>query len=184
MNIKGKLVTLRAIEKEDLDLMREMLNDQEIEQLVVGWSFPISQYLQNQWYENNINNMNNLRFIIDIPDEGAVGLATLTDIDWKNRKAYHGIKIANKKNRSKGIGTDTVMAIMRYSFNELQLHHLDVDWIETNICSQKLYTKCGWKIEGRRRQYIYKNGEYHDLVVAGILREDYEKLIKENNYWS
>lgn len=183
MNIKGKFVTLRAIEKDDLNLMREMLNDPEIENLVVGWAFPVSKYQQNQWYENNINNNNNLRFIIETPDDGAVGLATFTNIDWKNRRATHGIKLANMKNRTKGVGTDTVMAIMRYAFNELQLNRLDGSWFETNIASQKLYIKCGWKVEGKRRQYIYKNGQYRDLVVVGVLKEDYEKLLKENNYW-
>lgn len=183
MDIKGKFVTLRAIEKDDLELMRKMMNDPEIENLVVGWAFPVSKYQQNQWYENNINNNNNIRFIIETPDDGAVGLATLTDIDWKNRKAYHGIKLANQRNRTKGIGTDTVMAIMRYAFNELQLNRLDGNWFEANTASQNLYIKCGWKIEGKQRKSIYKNGEYRDLVVVGVLKEDYENLIKESNYW-
>jgi len=183
MNIKGKFVTLRAIEKEDLELMREMLNDPKIENLVVGWAFPVSKYQQNQWYENNINNTSNLRFIIETPDDGAVGLATLTEIDWKNRRAYHGIKLTNMKNRTKGIGTDAVMAIMRYAFDELQLNRLDGSWFETNVGSQKLYTKCGWKVEGKQRQYVYKNGQYRDLIIVGVLRDDYNKLINDNNYW-
>lgn len=183
MNIKGKFVTLRAIEKEDLEMMREMLNDEEIENLVVGWAFPVSKYQQEQWYVNNSNSNINLRFIIETPDDGAVGLATFTDIDWKNRRAYHGIKLANKQNRTKGVGTDTVMAIMRYAFDELQLNRLDGSWFESNVASAKLYTKCGWQIEGKYRQYVYKNGEYRDLLAVGVLREDYERLIKENNYW-
>lgn len=52
-------------------------------------------------------------------------MATLRDIDWKNRKAHHGMKLANKERRGKGIGTDTVMAIMRYAFDELGLNRLD-----------------------------------------------------------
>lgn len=183
MNIKGKFVTLRAIEEEDLELMREMLNDPEIENLVIGWSFPVSKYQQKQWYENNINNSNNLRFIIETENDGAIGLATLTDIDWKNRRAYHGIKLANRTSRSKGVGTDVVMAIMRYAFNELQLNRLDGNWFENNIASANLYTKCGWKVEGKLRNCIYKNGEYRDLIVVGVLKEDYEEVLKRSNYW-
>ncbi|MBN1037800.1 N-acetyltransferase [Clostridium botulinum] len=171
------------MEKEDLELMREMLNDPEIENLVVGWAFPVSKYQQNQWYDNNITNDNNLRFIIETSQDGAIGLATLTDIDWKNRRAIHGIKLANKKNRTKGLGIDTVMAIMRYAFDELQLNRLDGSWFEDNIASQKLYTKCGWKVEGKHRQYIYKKGQYRDLVMVGVLKDEYEKLVKENSYW-
>lgn len=184
MNIKGKKVTLRAIEKEDLELMREMLNDPEMENLVVGWAFPVSKYQQERWYENNINNSTNLRFIVETENDGAVGLATLTDIDWKNRKAHHGMKLASKKSRAKGIGTDTVMAIMKYAFEELQLNRLDGSWFEENIPSKTMYMKCGWKEEGKLRNYIYKKGKYRDLIVTGILKEEYENLIKKNNYWN
>lgn len=183
MNIKGKIVILRAIEKEDLELMREMLNDPVIENLVVGWAFPVSNYQQNQWYEKNINDNKNLRFIIETLNDGVVGLATLVNIDWKNRKATHGIKLANRENRSKGIGTDAVMAIMRYAFDELQLNRLEGSWFEENIASQNLYLKCGWKIEGKNRKSIYKNGEYRDLLITSILKEEYEELVNGNNYW-
>ena len=184
MNIKGKLVTLRAIEKEDLELMREMLNDPEIENLVVGWAFPVSKYEQEKWYENNIGNKNNLRFIVEINDEKkAIGLATLTDIDWKNRKAMHGMKLSNKNYRGKGFGKDTVMAIMRYAFKELQLNRLDGCWFKENISSKTMYMKCGWQEEGCLRKYIFKNGKYRDLITTGILKEVYEKLVSENHYW-
>ena len=183
MNIKGKFVTLRAIEKTDLELMREMLNDPEIENLVVGWAFPISKYQQEKWYENNIGNQTNLRFIVETDDGQAVGLATLVNIDWKNRRATHGMKLAKTNTRHKGLGTDTVMAIMRYAFDELQLNRLDGSWFEDNIPSKNMYMKCGWKEEGRLRQYVYKKGKYRDLMTTGILKSDYEELIKKNNYW-
>ncbi|NFE95398.1 GNAT family N-acetyltransferase [Clostridium botulinum] len=172
------------MEREDLELMKEMLNDSEIEKLVVGWSFPVSSYQQNKWYETNIENNNNLRFIIETEDDGAVGLATLTNIDWKNRRANHGIKLANKKNRTKGIGTDTVMAVMRYAFDELQLNRLDGSWFEDNKASKRLYEKCGWNTEGIRKQYIYKGGKYRDLAITGILADEYYKLIENTHYWN
>lgn len=183
MNIKGKIVTLRAIEREDLEFMREMLNDPEIESLVIGWAFPVSKYQQEKWFEKNVDNSTNFRFIIETAEDGKVGLATLTNIDWKNRMATHGIKLANKKNRSKGIGTDTVMSIMRYAFDELQLNRLNGSWFEDNIPSKNMYMKCGWQEEGRLREYVYKNGQYKDLMTVGVLRRDYYKLIEVNQYW-
>ena len=60
MNLKGKKVFLRAIEKEDLEFLREMINDPEMEKNVGGWSFPISKYEQEKWYENQIFNNNNI----------------------------------------------------------------------------------------------------------------------------
>lgn len=174
---------LRAIEQDDLEMMRKMLNDPEIESLVVGWALPVSKYQQEHWYEKNINDDRNLRFIIETSEDGPIGIATLINIDWKNRRADHGIKLAKRENRIKGIGTDTVMAIMKYAFDELQLNRLDGSWFDENVASQKLYQKCGWKVEGRIRKCIYKNGKYRDLVIVGILKDEYNELIEKNNYW-
>lgn len=182
MNIKGKFVTLRAMEKEDCEMVRQMFNDPAIEDSVVGWSFPLSRYAQEKWYESNYNGFD-FRFVIETEEDGAVGIATLIGIDWKNRRAEHGIKLAQQQNRAKGIGTDAVMAIMRYAFDELQLQRLDSAWFSDNVPSRKLYQKCGWMEEGIRRKYIYKKGQYRDLIVCGVLAEDYYSLIEKNHYW-
>lgn len=183
MNIKGKFVTLRAMERRDMELVCGMFNDPELEERVVGWAFPLSIEQQIRWFENNMGDNRNFRFIIETPDDGAVGIATLTDIDWKNRRAIHGIKLANKERRSKGIGTDAVMAIMRYAFDELGLRRLDGSWFPDNLASRGMYMKCGWKEEGVRREYVYKKGEYRDLVVVGILASEYYDLVRQNRYW-
>lgn len=182
MNIYGKKVVLRAMEKEDCEFVRSMFNDPEMEDLVVGWAFPLSKYAQEKWYENHYADKD-FRFIIETEELGVVGVATLLDIDWKNRMAQHGIKLVNKEIRHTGIGTDTVMAIMRYAFDELQLNRLNGSWFPENVASKKMYMKCGWKEEGIRRKYIYKGGRYRDLVETGILAEEYYRLVEEKHYW-
>lgn len=183
MNIKGKFVTLRAIERNDMEFLKDMFNDDYIEDKVIGWAFPLSSTEQERWYENNIGNQNHKRFIIETEEDGRVGLATLINIDWKNRHAEHGIKLAKEEFRGKGIGTDTVMAIMRYAFDELQFRRLDSNWFGDNYASKGMYMKCGWKEEGCLRNYIFKRGEYRDLYVSGILEEEYRELIAKNHYW-
>lgn len=183
MNIKGHKVTLRAMELSDCSMVCQMFNDPEMENLVAGWAFPISEYAQKKWLENHYGDQTNFRFVIETEEDGPVGIATLMDIDWKNRKADHGMKLANRKHRSKGIGTDTVMAIMRYAFDELGLNRLEGSWFADNVASRGMYMKCGWVEEGIRREYIYKGGKYRDLVLTGILASEYYKLIQSNHYW-
>lgn len=183
MNILGRFVTLRAIERDDLGMIVDMFNDPEMEGLVVGWSLPLSMHQQERWFESHGSSTTDLRFVIDTKEHGAVGIATLTDIDWKNRHAASGIKIKSADYRDRGIGTDTLMAIMRYAFDELQLVRLDTTWLAHNSRSRGMYKKCGWTEEGVRRKYIFKNGTYSDLIIGGILADDYHQLIKKNAYW-
>lgn len=183
MEIKGKFVTLRAARREDMQLICDMFNDPELENNVVGWAFPLSIDQQNAWFDRNMGDQKNFRFIIETPEDGAVGVATLTNIDWKNRSATHGIKLSTKEKRTKGIGTDTVMALQRYVFDELGLHRLNGSRFEFNKGSENLYKKCGWKDEGVKREYAFKRGSWRDLIMMGLLESDYREAAEKLHYW-
>ncbi len=184
MNILGKKVVLRAIEQSDLGKLKYMMNDPNLEFLAGGGALPISDFSQKLWFEKIQGDTNNIYLVIDTEDEKSIGMATIINIDWRNRRAYHGIKIGESKNRAKGIGTDVVMAVMRYAFDELQLNRLDGSIMEGNEISEKLYVnKCGWKKEGVSRNYIFKKGKYYDLVWVGILREEYYNTVNRLKYW-
>ena len=81
MNIKGNIVTLRAVDVQDMEFMRKTLNDPEMERLVVGWSFPVSVTEQSRWFESVVQNQRNRRFVIETPDDGTVGIYVLSGID-------------------------------------------------------------------------------------------------------
>lgn len=172
MNIKGNKVILRFVEPSDLELIREMSNDPEIEEMVGGWSYPCAKQHQIEWYDRILHDNNNFRFAIEY-DCKFVGIATLTNIDIKYRSALHGIRLINQAPKGVGIGTDAVFAIMRYSFEELQLNRLYSRIISYNKASWALYQKCGWKTEGCYRQSVFKNNEYHDEYPVAILKEEY-----------
>ena len=183
MNIYGKKVLLRAIEMEDSELIYEMFNDPEIENLVGGWAFPLSLFSQKKWLELHYNDQTALRFVIDTKEDGAVGIIALTDIDWKNRRADIGIKLATEENRSKGYGTDAMMAMLRYAFDELGFHRMEATRLAMNQASARILEKCGFTNEGVKREYIYKGGKYRDLVEASILASEYYELINTSQYW-
>lgn len=183
MNVIGKKVILRAIEPEDLEMLRQLKNDPWTESMVVGWSPPIAKVQQVNWYQNMIHEKNSLRFVIETTRQGAVGYAAFTDIDWKNRCARAGIMLV-KESIAQGLGLDAVMAGTRYAFDELQLNRLEADILAYNSVSWRIAEKAGYKLEGTKRQAVYKNGKYHDLKSYAILREDYEARVKELNYWS
>lgn len=184
MDIYGKRVKLRALEIDDIEILRYIVNDPEVEKQVGGWSFPISKKEQEDWYNTIYKDKRNLRFAIETKEVGMIGMADLRSIDWKNRTAIHGIKIGKSDYRGKGYGTDVVMTIMRYAFCELGLNRLESSILDYNIPSQKLYIdKCGWSIEGKKRQHIFKGNKYHDQLMVGILKEEYEELIAKTNYW-
>ncbi|MFC4712849.1 GNAT family N-acetyltransferase [Planococcus dechangensis] len=184
MNIHGKKVVLRALESSDMESLRSFHNDPAIGQLLGGWSHPISSEQQIEWFQRQALDTHNLRFAIDTKEDGFIGVSTITNIDIKNRSAYHGIIIGKKNMQGHGYGRDTVMTTMKYAFEELQLHRLDGDIVEHNVPSYNLFVhKCGWKEEGRIREHAYRNNRYYDRIIVGILKNEYEELCNQQDYW-
>jgi RimJ/RimL family protein N-acetyltransferase len=185
MNIKGKTVLLRAIETGDLPSLNEWSNDPDIWYMLGGWHFPFSMQDTTSWYEAiTPNDQKNQIFAIEVEGTGIVGTANLVNIDWKNKNAFHGMMLGKHNLRGKGVALDTVMAVMRYAFDELGLNRLDGDMIDYNQRSIEFYiNKCGWEVEGRKKDWYFRKGEYHDKVVVGITRQRYQEHIKNTAYW-
>ena len=185
MNIQGKIVTLRAPELTDVPKLHKWSNDPDIWSMLGGWHFPFSSRSTEEWVRSRKDgNLNDHVFCIDAPDEGIIGTANLVNIDWKNETAFHGIMIGDANLRGRGYALDTVFSIMRYAFMELGLNRLDSDIIDYNQRSIKFYLeKCGWKHEGVRRNWFFRNGQYHDKILVGVTREDYLDILEKNCYW-
>lgn len=193
MNIKGKKVTLRAIEEGDLTLLHKWAND-PVTQDGIGETYPPSSMdFHRAWFLSLKGNPLNLRFVVEVPGPGiseeesipvAIGLSSIVDIDWCNRHATHGLTIGDSNCRGKGYGVDAIMATMRYAFDEMGLERLNGGMIEYNAASEAIYQgKLNWKEEGRRRNYFYRKGRYWSWVMTGITRQDYQELLARTNYW-
>lgn len=180
MNIYGEKVLLRAMEPEDMEMLRETINDPEIEHMVGGWSFPVSKHEQMQWYERASADKRNVRFIIEVIETGeAIGMISLTEIDWKNRSAVTAIKLKGEAPKKQGYATDAMFTLMQFSFEELQLSRLSCEVVAYNHASMKLHQKCGAQQEGLKRSAVYKNGAYHDVICYGVLYEDFQNAAKK-----
>lgn len=179
MNIKGDKVLLRAIKKEDLPLLHKWSNDPEINYMLGGWHFPSSEVDQEKWFNSLSLTSNNQRFAIETEELGLIGMANLVDINWKDRNAFHGMLLGDKDMRGKGYGVDTILTINKYAFEELGLMRMNGSMISFNEASIGVYTKkCGWKVEGIKKNHYFRKNQWWDQIVVGITRDDYDEFLK------
>jgi len=174
MFVKGKKVLLRAIELYDAKILQQMMNDEEIEKMMMGYSFPVSEHQQIKWIENLSNEKSVFRAMIDVEGR-AIGTVILSSIDMKNGTAEAHIKIANSTERGKGYGTDAVNSLVAYAFYELRLNCIYCQIKEDNVPSQKLFENCGFVQEGCLRQRVFRNGKHHDFYVYSLLKDEFLK---------
>lgn len=179
MILKGKKVILRPIEHEDLEFIRNLINDPDLEKTIVGWALPISKADEERWYAGYSNSPSNIRYIIQDLNGKAVGLTGIGNIDMKNGCARGlGIRISPSV-QSKGLATDAYMTMFYYAFNDLRLHRIETSAFTDNTASLKFQAKLGCQREGIRREAAYKEGHYKDVVTLGCLKDDFMRKYED-----
>lgn len=174
--IKSKNVSLRPIELHDDILLQKLMNDPLVAGNVAGWSFPISVFSQNNWIQSNANSSTCRLIIVDNETNEAVGVTGLWAIDWHNQSANMPIKILPEKGK-KGFGTEVIMLTMAWAFYNVGLRRLYGPVLDFNGPSMGAYVKkCGWKVEGRQREAIFRKGEWHDVYDIAILKHEFDAL--------
>lgn len=181
MNIVNGCAKLRAIEESDFELLFDMANSPEIEIQTGMGSYPLSSTEQKEWMRNFRNSDHCLRFVIELNNGKSIGLITLSNINNRNGTAFIHYKIRNRiEDRIKGDIFDAVYGVLDYAFMFLRLNCVEGAIRTDNVMSRKLARKLGFTEEGVMRQRIYSNGEYHDMVMISMLKEEF--VSRNNNY--
>jgi len=72
-----------------------------------------------------------------------------------------------------GTGTALLRAAAERAFVRHSAHRLWLDVFATNARARHVYQTFGFRTEGVLRDAIYREGEYHSLVVMSLLAEEY-----------
>jgi len=132
---------------------------------------------QRAWFETICNDDTRLDWVIHLDGED-VGFLSIVRIDRHNRRCEWAYYLASPSVRGKGIGKAVELNVLRYVFETLDLNKLCCEVYLSNELVIKIHEKYGSKVEGTRRQQIWKGGQFHDIVEMGILREEWERTIK------
>jgi len=102
-----------------------------------------------------------------------IGFIGLFDLFQQHGDALVAIALGERKYWGNGYGTDAMLVMLRYAFNELNLRRVGLIVFEYNSRAFRSYEKAGFIHEGRVRQYLYREGRRWDLLFMGILREEW-----------
>ena len=94
--------------------------------------------------------------------------------DGNGQTAGFGIIIGDKAQWARGYGTAALREVLRIGFAEMGLHRIHLQAFAGNARGIRCYEKCGFRHEGVLRQARFKRGQWIDIVVMAILREEWE----------
>lgn len=108
-------------------------------------------------------------------DGRIIGTCGFNDLDTYHRRAEIGYALA-RPYWNLGLTTEAVTAVLRFGFGRLLLNRIQAMCLTANIGSARVMEKAGMRYEGLLRSYAYIKGDYRDLKLYAILREDWLQM--------
>ncbi|MDN4491947.1 GNAT family N-acetyltransferase [Ureibacillus aquaedulcis] len=175
--LETERLTLREINKSDASSIFKYLSDPEVMKYYGLEPFESLQDALDEisWYQTIFNEQTGIRWGISLKGTdkiiGSCGFLNTvsnhyrTDIGFELSKDFWG----------QGIGSEAIIAIIQYAFENTNIQRIQALVEPLNIASQKMVEKAGFLQEGLLRKYEYTCAKFDDLYMYGLLKEDYGK---------
>lgn len=151
MNILGKKIRLRPVQEDDLWLIHAWENNPEFRditehdgELTEGM---ILNFIRNS---DSLDEDQQLRLIIHNEKNEPIGALDIFDADPFHKTCGIGILIADPINRNKGYAHDALSSLIFQLRNENKINQLRSLIHESNIASNQLFLKNGFKPFGTK----------------------------------
>ena len=109
-------------------------------------------------------------------NDAAIGRIYISSInDHYDSLDISRIYIANPETRGKGYGEEALRLALKWAFEEMNVERVTLDHFSDNVIANSLYKKVGFVSEGTMRHCGKKNGEYVDLCLMSMLKNEYLK---------
>ena len=171
--IVGDRVYLSPFDAEDTSmhhLWAKWMNDREVSSTYGGFHLNTTLSCARA----SLADLSGYRYSIVLNDDDLViGHISLHDVDFLHRHAFLGVFIGESAFRGKGYGYETVMLMLSHGFNSLNLHAIALSVHADNHAGIACFKKAGFKDTGRRREWIFKNGKYEDVLYMDLLQKEY-----------
>ncbi len=106
-------------------------------------------------------------------DQRHIGNIALEGIDPVHRSAEFAIVIGEKDCWGKGLSLEAGKPLVQHGFDTLNLNRIYCGTAVENLPMRHLAQALGMREEGLRRQALFKNGCYLDVVEFGLLESEY-----------
>ncbi|MEW6366734.1 MAG: GNAT family protein [Acidobacteriota bacterium] len=163
---------LRIVEKGDIGLIKKWVDSPQVLEFIQPRT-PLSEEEVSDKFLSKPSELKSIHFMI-LSNGVPAGVVSLKNLHFVNRRAEMSIFIGEDEHRGKGIGKAATVEALRFAFRQLNLHKVALEVYDFNTRAIELYKRLGFKIEGVLRSHSFKNGRYRDLVLMGLLREEFE----------
>lgn len=131
---------------------------------------PLEKFEHIAWIKSLENGRDDVKMFSIWVNKCPIGACGLTSIDHINRRAEFSLYIARGA-QGNSFGKKALKTLLGHGFGSLNLNLIWGETFDGNPAA-KMFEKLGFKKEGTRREFYFKNGKYIDAHLYSIKREE------------
>lgn len=172
--LEGRRVVLRRHRPENFTAVARWYRDPELARLTRYHTRLMGAEETERFFRTRLLAVDALAYAIhELPHERLIGFTTFSALDADNGSVLFHITIGERDAWGRGLGTEASRLMLGHAFERLSLHRVGLSVFAFNTRAIRSYEKVGFRIEGRLREAILRDGRYWDEVQMGILREEW-----------
>lgn len=168
---------LRNLKPSDIKHFRNWIKDEEVIRysMTKFHSLKDDQDIQT-WYLNTLLDAKSWQWgIVDPQNKELIGYIGIAGINKIDNNGEFFIFIGNKNYWGKKLATKLTPQIVKKAFADLNLHRIFLTASSDNPGAVKAYEKAGFIHEGIMRDAFFRNGQFSNKLIMGILKEEMDK---------
>lgn len=170
--LEGRNVSLKIVEKDDIPTLAEWVNTRAF----TGEFNPLKQMPRAE-LEKILEKPEEFKpFFIEKKDGSKIGFIVCFNVSHPGVGAKLleiGYSLAPSE-RGKGYCTEAVNIMVDYLFLSKENVRIQAQTDVRNVASQRVLEKVGFKKEGTLRKNFFIQGEWRDVLLYSILREEWK----------
>jgi RimJ/RimL family protein N-acetyltransferase len=144
--LRGDTVYLTALDPANAETARAWINDPDVNKWLLEGHIPISKAGELDWYARMDASPADHVLEIHVAEDGrCIGHVGLNDVDVRHGHGEISIVIGEKAEQNKGFGRDAIRTMLRFGFETLRLHRIEIRAAAGNDRALHLYRSIGFK---------------------------------------
>ena len=168
------VVSLRRAEPGDLDFLVELMTHEEVEPYLAVIRPRDREGVAAEIERSQAEPQEFGRFVIEVDGQPA-GLMGFQVANRRSRIADLGSLAVHPSFRGRRVADEAAQLFQRHLLDELGYHRLQLEIYGFNDRALAHAERAGFIREGVRRKAYWRNGEWVDGVIYGLVREDLER---------